>query len=250
MISLHEVFYGGDPHCRYFHSSSQHITAFLSSGRLPLGATVFSPSFSYNHGRDCNKVISAITGTVVYLRDVAWNQLRGPLNPPARASEVGNANPAPTPEYVFIPPPAAGPVPVPAPITVAPLSVTAPAPLPVPALASAPTTAPSPTPAPTAEPTLSMTLSTPIADRVVHKSGHESDGAHTWSHASQDPYNAGYGTERGRPNDVFSNDETWCIYFPNGFAKIHPQSAPRVRCATAIVESSSCTQVTCLNQRL
>ena len=59
-------------------------------------------------------MLDATTEMVVYSRDVTWQETREALISPARTSETGTGNHAPTPEYVFIPPPAAAPISAPA----------------------------------------------------------------------------------------------------------------------------------------
>ena len=81
----------------------------------PRARPYFFLNFDYNYGCDCSMILDATTEMVVYSRDVTWHETRQALISPARTSETGTRNHAPTPEYVFIPPPAAAPVNTPSP---------------------------------------------------------------------------------------------------------------------------------------
>ena len=131
---LMRYFMGTARRCRFCHFFSRPTTACTDNIRVtPVPACVIFFNLGYNDGHDCHKLLDAVTGKVVFSRDVTWHYPEAPLIPPATA--IGNPPIAP-PEDIYLP------MPVP--------SVAAPAPAPVP---PAPAPAPSPTPVPAPAPT-------------------------------------------------------------------------------------------------
>ena len=152
MLSPHKVFFGSRPpmpvlpFCKpaYHHVSRQ---SKLDRQARPC----YFPSFGYNHGSDCFKVMDAEAGRIVYSRDVTWHQPWEPLISPTPTAESGvpqSPSGAEMPDYVHIhPTPGATDTPAAAPVPAS--DNVAPAPL--------------------------RNLTASIPDRVVRELGHEAD---------------------------------------------------------------------------
>ena len=69
-----EVFYEGRPSLLLPFSQLAYRRVPQQRETDPLGATVFSLTFSLDHGRDYYKVTNVMLGMVVYTRDVTRHQ--------------------------------------------------------------------------------------------------------------------------------------------------------------------------------